>query len=61
MFRRIEYRRKHPKSTGITRKDEHENTGKNADIIFQVENIEATENEKGQKTWEIKSFWFLFL
>ena len=46
-FRRIEYCRRHPKSTGKTRKDEHENTGKNADITFEVENIEPTENEKG--------------
>ena len=46
-FKRIEYRRKHPKSAGKTCKDEHENTGKNAGIIFEVENIEPTKNEKG--------------
>ena len=46
-FRRIEYRRRHPKSIGKTRKEEHENTGTNADITFEVENIEPTENEKG--------------
>ena len=60
-FWRIEYSRRHHKSTGKTRKDEHENIGKNADITFEVENIEPTENEKGSITLEIKSFWSLFL
>ena len=46
-FRRIECRRKHSKSTDKTRKDEHENTGKNADVIVEMENIENTENENG--------------
>ena len=39
--------RKHLKSTGKMCKDEHEDTGKNADVTFEVENIEPTQNEKG--------------
>ena len=35
-FRRMENHRRHPKSTGKTGKDEHENTGRNADITFEV-------------------------
>ena len=46
-FRRIEYHRRHPKSTGKMRKDKHKNTGKNADITFEVENFKPTENGKG--------------
>ena len=46
-FRRIENPRRSPKSAGKTPKDEHENTGKSADITFKVESIEPTQNEKG--------------
>ena len=35
-FRRMENHRRHPKSIGKTGKDEHENTGRNADITFEV-------------------------
>ena len=55
-FRKIENRRMYSESTGKMCKDEHENTSKNADITFEVENIEPTQKGKDFMTPGINNF-----